>query len=169
MKCVVLAGKLTIEIRIAFPKALRVPIIDSRIIIVCCLIDRVPAARQMITIRKRDRRAQFAAGNPIAFMIERVTPRTVWVPMPHVAAELGPQTISQRLEAGGQHRVDVGPPQLQVVRAFFVSIDRRAQRMRWCEAINRMRGVDRDGGRSATLREDRDWLKEKIEADEERR
>ena len=62
-------------------------------------------------------------------MIGRVTPQSIWVPMPDVAAQLSPQTIGQRLEAGRQHRIDVGSGQLQIVHALFVSIDCRAQRM----------------------------------------
>ena len=85
--------------------------------------------------------------------------------MPNVAAQLGPQTISQRLEAGGQHRIDVRSDQLQVVLAFSVSIDRRAQRMRWRESIDRMRGVDRDDGGCGTLRENFGGLKTNYRSD----
>src|SRR5882672_9756664 len=165
VKRVVLISKRSIQIRIALPKAFLVSIVQPRIAVVVRLINRIAPARQPITVRELYRNCRFVVRRPVTLPAACVAPITLRIPMPRIVGEFRAQTITQRLEAGGQHRLNVRRGELEIVVPFVATIDRCAERVRWSETICGMTGFEIDGysraarSLSAPLSKHRDGLK----------
>ena len=67
--------------------------------------------------------------------------------MPCIVGQFRAQTITQRLEAGRQHRLNVGRGELQIDDPFVVTVNRCAECVRRTETICRMAWREIDGDR----------------------
>src|SRR6266516_1080118 len=84
--------KVFIQIRITFPKTLVVAIINARIAVVVCLIERIPSSRQPVAVANIDRWSEVTVGRPIALSPRWIALATNRVPMPRFPCQLGSQT-----------------------------------------------------------------------------
>src|SRR6266403_2086676 len=96
MRILGLAGKVRIEIRIAFPKRLFVAVRDSGITVVIRLVDRVSPPRQAIAVREIDRLSDRIVRGPVSALVSRIAPCAPRVPMPHLTCKLSAQPVRER-------------------------------------------------------------------------
>src|SRR5207253_394014 len=102
---ILLAGEVLIKIRITLPKTLGIAIVNTRIPIVVCLINRIAAPWQPIAIACLNRLAGPAVRNPITLVVRRIAPASAGIPMPRFTGKFGPQTVGERLKARRKHRL----------------------------------------------------------------
>src|SRR5213594_1742125 len=137
MERILLFREVFVEIWITLPKRLLVAVVDSREAVIICLIDGIAATWQAVTVREFYRPSRRAVRSPISFMIRWIAPCSFRVPMPRFAGEFSAQPISQRLQTGREHRLNVRRRELPLSFSEGVSVHASAQRLRRYESICR--------------------------------
>ena len=93
------------KVGITLPEGLWIIVIESRVAVIVRLVDRIAAARELVTVREKNRMDGIGSGfrGPVTLPVNRITPTSPRVPVPGLHGQFRPETVRDRAQSRPQH------------------------------------------------------------------